>query len=298
MKYHYVYRITNKKENKHYYGVRSSKVKPKLDLGIKYFSSSTDKNFMNEQKVNNSIFKYKVIKIFETRKDAELFEVKLHSKFDVQMNNKFYNKCKSTLMGFSVEGRKQTREHIEKRIKGYTGKTFEEIYGLERSKKIKEILAKPKTEEHKRKLSVAKTGVKLSDKHKFNIGVGTKKRYTDEEYSKKFKDTMTEVNKREDKRKLASQKLKEIWSTEEFRNKMKNRKSHHDTIVVTTPDNFEFEYEGLNKLAEEYNFNLTMIRRSIKTGESCNISKYNKKPNQKTLNTIGYKFIKKDKNEN
>jgi hypothetical protein len=201
-------------------------------------------------------------------------------------------------MGFSVEGRKQTKEHIKKRIKGYKGKTFEEIYGLDRAKEIKEILSKPKTEEHKQKLSIAKTGVKLSDEHKFNIGIGTKKRYTDEEYVKKFTKTMTEVNKREDKRQLASQKLKEIWSTEEFRNKMKNRKSHPDTIIVITPDCDTFEYEGLNKLAEEYNFNLTMIRCSIKTGESCNISKYNKKPNQKTLNTIGYKFIKKDKNEN
>ena len=37
MKKHYVYRITNKIENKHYYGVRSCKIDPKLDLGIKYF---------------------------------------------------------------------------------------------------------------------------------------------------------------------------------------------------------------------------------------------------------------------
>ena len=62
--FHYVYRITNKKENKHYYGVRSSKVEPKLDLGVKYFSSSTDKEFINEQKINNYLFKYKIIKQF------------------------------------------------------------------------------------------------------------------------------------------------------------------------------------------------------------------------------------------
>ena len=44
--YYYVYRITNKLLNKHYYGSRGSKIEPKLDLGIKYFSSSTDKNFI------------------------------------------------------------------------------------------------------------------------------------------------------------------------------------------------------------------------------------------------------------
>ena len=38
--YHYVYRITNKILNKHYYGKRSSKLSPELDLGKKYFSSS------------------------------------------------------------------------------------------------------------------------------------------------------------------------------------------------------------------------------------------------------------------
>lgn len=41
-KYHYVYRITNKVENKHYYGSRSSNVPPIEDIGKKYFSSSSD----------------------------------------------------------------------------------------------------------------------------------------------------------------------------------------------------------------------------------------------------------------
>ena len=83
MKYNYVYRITNKDNNKHYYGVRSSKVEPKLDLGIKYFSSSTDKEFINEQKANKDKFKYKIIKIFDDRLDANKFESELHKKFEV-----------------------------------------------------------------------------------------------------------------------------------------------------------------------------------------------------------------------
>src|SRR5574344_1780003 len=104
MKHHYVYRITNKELNKHYYGVRSSKVEPKLDLGIKYFSSSRDKEFMNEQKVNKDRFKYKVIKIFETRKEAVNLEIKLHNKFDVGKNNLFYNKAKQSAIGFDTTG--------------------------------------------------------------------------------------------------------------------------------------------------------------------------------------------------
>ncbi len=51
-KYHYVYRITNTVLRKHYYGSRTSKIRPNLDLGVIYFSSSTDKNFLKDQKLN------------------------------------------------------------------------------------------------------------------------------------------------------------------------------------------------------------------------------------------------------
>lgn len=104
-KYNYVYRITNKKENKHYYGVRSSKVEPKLDLGIKYFSSSSNKEFIKEQKENKDTFKYKIIKIFETREEAVELEIKLHFKFDVGTNEAFYNKSKQTNKGFDTTGK-------------------------------------------------------------------------------------------------------------------------------------------------------------------------------------------------
>ena len=69
-KFHYVYRITNTIENKHYYGVRTSKVEPKLDLGFKYFSSSKDKAFISDQRENKDDYKYKVIKIFSSREEA------------------------------------------------------------------------------------------------------------------------------------------------------------------------------------------------------------------------------------
>ena len=61
--FYYVYRITNKLLNKHYYGYRSSKIEPILDIGIRYFSSSTNKDFINDQKDNPLHYKYKVIRI-------------------------------------------------------------------------------------------------------------------------------------------------------------------------------------------------------------------------------------------
>lgn len=101
-KYHYVYRITNIVEHKHYYGVRSSKVHPSQDLGIKYFSSSTDKEFLLEQKLNKENFKYKVIKTFETRTEANLLESKLHNMFEVHKNKNFYNKYSSNSKTFDT----------------------------------------------------------------------------------------------------------------------------------------------------------------------------------------------------
>ena len=92
MYYHYNYRITNKILKKHYYGTRSSKIPPQLDLGIKYFSSSTNKEFTNDQRKNPNNYKYKIIKIHHTRKDAIEYEILLHKKFKVNINENFYNK--------------------------------------------------------------------------------------------------------------------------------------------------------------------------------------------------------------
>lgn len=110
MKYHYVYRITNKEVGKYYYGKRSSKIPPKDDLGIRYFSSSTDKEFLIDQKVNADRYKYKIVRKFKTSEEAIAFEVILHSKFNVSINQKFYNKAKQTSIGFDTTGIKYTDE--------------------------------------------------------------------------------------------------------------------------------------------------------------------------------------------
>ena len=104
MKKHYVYRITNKVENKHYYGCRTTKLEPKDDLGSKYFSSSKDKSFIKDQKENPNNYKYKIIKIFSTREEAIELEIKLHKKFNVGLNDSFYNKVKQKSTGFDTTG--------------------------------------------------------------------------------------------------------------------------------------------------------------------------------------------------
>lgn len=89
--YHYVYRITNTVLKKYYYGARSSINLPIEDIGINYFSSSKNEHFMSSQKNTPSAFKYKVVKTFETRRAALLYETFLHNKFNVAINASFYS---------------------------------------------------------------------------------------------------------------------------------------------------------------------------------------------------------------
>lgn len=113
-KYHYVYRITDVKNNKHYYGKRSTDVDPEKDLGVCYFSSSTNKAFRNDQRCNPDYYKYKVIKVYSSAKKALLMECKLHEKFNVGVNPMFYNKVKQTSTKFDTSGVTLTLEHKNK----------------------------------------------------------------------------------------------------------------------------------------------------------------------------------------
>jgi len=72
--YHYTYRITNVKNGMKYIGVHSCNCLPEEDIGVKYFSSSTDKNFLKEQKEYPDRFVYEVITIWNTRREALLHE--------------------------------------------------------------------------------------------------------------------------------------------------------------------------------------------------------------------------------
>lgn len=92
MKYFYTYRITNTLLKKHYYGVRTSNVEPNKDLGIHYFSSSTDDDFLSDQELNKDHYKYKVIKIYNSHYEACMGELKLLTRVGADKSDKFYNK--------------------------------------------------------------------------------------------------------------------------------------------------------------------------------------------------------------
>lgn len=112
--YHYVYLITNKMNNKSYIGVRSSKVKPSEDLGILYYSSSTDLLFMDDQKNNPHNYRYEIIAEVDSRHDAIDLEIKLHDEFNVAVNELFYNRSKQSSTKFDTTGTKHSDETIDK----------------------------------------------------------------------------------------------------------------------------------------------------------------------------------------
>ena len=176
--YHYVYRISNTKEQKHYYGKRSSKVEPKKDLGIKYFSSSKDKNFILDQKHNPKNYKYKVVHSYSSSEQAIRAEIYLHNKLNVDANPAFYNKSKQTATKFSTTGRVTAKDangvifSVDCDDPRYTsGQLVGVNKGFKYTDEVCEIMSKAHkgksfTDEHKSNLSKAKKGVpiKVSEK--------------------------------------------------------------------------------------------------------------------------------------
>lgn len=150
-KYHYVYRITNIKLNKHYYGSRTSSIEPIKDLGYKYFSSSFDKVFINDQKINPQDYKYVIVSTFNSRKESLELEVKLHLKFNVGVNTSFYNKARATSSKFTMEGTKISEETRLKHI-GKNNGMYAKNHTIESRIKMSQSSKNP-TDETRRKMS-------------------------------------------------------------------------------------------------------------------------------------------------
>lgn len=103
-KNYYVYQITNKINNKKYIGYRGTTLNPEDDLGVKYFSTSHDKDFKQDQKINRKNYLYEVLSVYCTADEAIHEEMRLHELYDVAKNPKFYNKSKQTLKGYDCSG--------------------------------------------------------------------------------------------------------------------------------------------------------------------------------------------------
>lgn len=159
-KIHYVYEIHNIKNDMKYIGVRSTDHLAGLDLGFEYFSSSSDKEFIQDQKNNPDNYIYKVIEEFETRLEAAELEIELHDIFDVGVNPKFYNRSRATYTGFSMYGMKHSAETKKKISNAHKGNTYN--------------LGRTLSEAHKLKLSNFNKGKTISEAHKIKIGIANK----------------------------------------------------------------------------------------------------------------------------
>lgn len=147
---HYVYRIKNKINGKHYYGVRTCDGNAEDDLGKKYFSSSKIVK-VEIEKFSVINFKFVIVRKFQNRKEAENFEIFLHNKFNVSSNDLFYNRANHTKSGFSTFGLKHEKNSIEKRKKTILKKDIEAFKkigiksGLTQKEKYKNGYKNPRT---------------------------------------------------------------------------------------------------------------------------------------------------------
>jgi len=118
-KNHYTYLIVNIYSyfQQKYLGTRSTDLEPLDDLGVKYFTSSSIKEFIQEQKEHPERFEYYILGVFDTREEAVQLEVYLHALYNVKSNPDYYNKANQTSTGFDTAGTtyKQSDESKKKR---------------------------------------------------------------------------------------------------------------------------------------------------------------------------------------
>ena len=263
---HYVYKISNIIEDKHYIGVRSSK-NPIKDLGIKYFSSSRDKEFMLEQQEFPERFEYKILEVFSSRDLAVAKEIELHDLYDVVVNESFYNRSKQTSSGFCTYGTKLSEEHIIKISP--LGRTHSEAT---RRKISKSNMGKNHTEESKRKMSKSHTGKILSDEHRKNISNVTSgegnpmwdKRHSEETIRKMSKSHTGKIVSSETKRRMAESRLKH------------NQLTAHRYIIYDNNDTIIHDevITNIKKFFAENNYSSTSFCNSYRTNETIKGGKF------------------------
>lgn len=218
---HYVYQITNKMDGKYYIGVRSCEIDPGDDIGVKYFSSSKDKTFQNDQRNNPQYYLYEVIEKFETRELANKLEEVIHKRLCVSNDEMSYNLCNAP-NNFNFSGRIHSDKTKIKMSNAHKGKTLSKIH----KKNIKNShIGKRLSEKTKTKISRSHFGLKHSDDTKFklrqinlgknhsnetkikmsNIRIGMK---LSDETKRKISISLTAVSKSDIHRKRISETLK------------------------------------------------------------------------------------------
>ena len=114
-----------------------------------------------------------------------------------------------------------------------------------------------------------------------------------EEKRSEFIKKMDSVNKDPIKRAIAGKIIKEKWQDPDFIEKMKNRKKNPgDVYELISPTGEVLNREGLHKIVNEFNFNISLIRKFSNTNQPVTLPSNKKIINEKTANTIGWIFNK------
>jgi len=172
-KYYYIYEIINKTTGMRYVGKRTSTTTPELDLGIKYFSSSTNKQFIKHQKENPTSYYYYVLSTHDTVKEATQEEIRLHNIFNVGRNHMFFNKAIQTSTKFDTTGIPLSPEHkikLSERHKGKPGTTNGRRHTNDTKQKMSSSQKGRKhSEETKKKMKESHKNISLETRQKMSI---------------------------------------------------------------------------------------------------------------------------------
>ena len=269
MKYHYTYRITNIKERMYYYGVHSCYCLPEEEIGITYFSSSKNKEFKQDQKENPQDYKYKVIKQFNTRTEANYHEEILHAKFNVKEHKMFYNKHNacgkfdSTGMVSCVDkdGNKHYVSNKDHRF--LSGELISTSKGRSKdnsgSKNPNYGKTTPQETRDKISYTLKNNGYTDSEETRVKKSISAKNRPT---ATKETRDKLSKINKG---KQFSSETIEKMLATKRSREYGPN----YNSLNVDIKNEYgEVIFSCLNnfcKICEENNLPGTALRNSIKT---------------------------------
>lgn len=100
-----VYIIQELKTGKYYIGSHKLKaLHPMDDIGVLYFTSSHDKQFVRRFKQNLHEFSIGILKITESYKQAHQYQSTLLRQLDVKSDQKSYNRCNNTSQFMDTTG--------------------------------------------------------------------------------------------------------------------------------------------------------------------------------------------------
>lgn len=97
----YVYRVTDKRTGKYYIGSKTTLNPDNYYIGYNYFTSSTDKDFVEDFKKNTAKYKHEVLKYFDDKQEcldyeADLIEEAWNNDIDNLINRGFVRKSGKT----------------------------------------------------------------------------------------------------------------------------------------------------------------------------------------------------------